>query len=504
MYKIIPLLLTCFFILNGQTKDQIKKQIINSGLTIEQAKKIANQRGLNYEDRDLEPYVDPLNDNNIPKNISFDDSVINKSENETEKSIISVNNQVADDLQYYGYNIFQADPTTFQSSTFGSIDPNYNIGPGYQIIVMLWGESQFRQEFIINREGYVFIPEVGQVFVNGLDLKSLEKKFFQILSKVYSTLNPSIGKPTTFMDVSLGELRPLRIIVLGELLQPGAYSVNPATSLSSSLYYFNGPSTFGSLREIRLIRKGKYIGDIDFYNYLLSGNVPNDIRLQMDDVIFIPPRGKTVTIKGQINRQGIYEVKEGENLNDLIKIAGNLSVSAYTKRAQISRIIPEKNRDEMGMDRMITDFNLLTQENIKIYDGDIIEIFSIGDIYSNYVSINSNSVLRPGKYQLTPGMKLQDLISLSDGLLMDAYMFKGHIKRLKDDLTFELISFNLEKLYEGDEDQNIELKFMDEIFIFNANELNNAYQNILLSGPVKRPGSYSLLSGGTISDLILL
>ena len=108
---------------------------------------------------------------------------------------------------------------------------------------MLWGESQFRQKFVIDREGYVFIPEIGQVFVNGLTLENLEKKFFQILSKVYSTLNPSSGKPTTFIDISLGDLRPLRIIILGEVEQPGSYSVSPSTSLSSSLYYFRGPTT---------------------------------------------------------------------------------------------------------------------------------------------------------------------------------------------------------------------------------------------------------------------
>ena len=126
--------------------------------------------------------------------------------------------------------------------------------------VFLWSA-----EFTVDREGYVFVPEVGQVFVNGLNLEALEKKFFQILSKVYSTLKPATGKPSTFMDISLGNLRPLRIIVLGEVGQPGAYSVSPSTSLSSSLYYFHGPTTMGSLRDIRLLRKNKLIGSIDFY-----------------------------------------------------------------------------------------------------------------------------------------------------------------------------------------------------------------------------------------------
>ena len=137
-----------------------------------------------------------------------------------------------------------------------------------------------------------------------------EKKIFQIYSKVYSTLNPATGNPTTFMDISLGNLRPLRIIVKGEVSQPVEYSVIPSTSLYSSLYYFKGPTTSGSLRDIRLIRNGQKIGSIDFYDYLLSGNIPNDFRLQGDDVVFIPKRGKTITIKGQINSESLSNKEE--------------------------------------------------------------------------------------------------------------------------------------------------------------------------------------------------
>ena len=235
MNKIISLLAAFVLIINAQTKNQINQQIINSGLTLEQAKEIANQQGLN-NNINSKIYVEPDNKDISSIDVLSNDTDLNESIDKQVKPSISIENQISNEVQYYGYNIFQGDPSIFQSSTFGTIDPNYNIGPGDKIIVMLWGESQFRQEFTINREGYVFLPEVGQIFVNGLDLKSLERKIFLILSKVYSTLNPELGKPTTFMDVSLGDLRPLRIIVLGELSQPGAYSVNPATSLSSSLF----------------------------------------------------------------------------------------------------------------------------------------------------------------------------------------------------------------------------------------------------------------------------
>ena len=156
---------------------------------------------------------------------------------------------------------------------------------------MLWGETQFRQVFKVDREGFVFIPEIGQVFVNGLNLNLLESKLFRVFSQSYASLNPKGTKATTFLDVSLGNLRPLRIQVIGEVSQPGAYTVSPSATLFSSLYYFKGPTNLGSLREIRLIRRGEVLTSIDFYNYLLNGKKTKDEKLQLDDVIFLSLNG---------------------------------------------------------------------------------------------------------------------------------------------------------------------------------------------------------------------
>ena len=246
---------------------------------------------------------------------------------------------------------------------------------------MLWGETQFRQKFKVDREGYIFIPDIGQVFVNGLTLEKLEKKIFKLLSKVYSSLKSSGGRGTTFLDISLGEVRPLRIMVLGDIAQPGAYSVSPATTLFTSLYYFAGPTSQGSLRDIQLIRNGKNIASVDFYNYLLTGKMVDDVRLQLDDVIFIPKRGKTISLYGEVNRQAIFEIKENEGLNQLLKMAGGLKNTAYLERAQIDRIVPFNERNEYWNDRVLEDFNLGSvindDKSLVLRDGDQIEIFSI-------------------------------------------------------------------------------------------------------------------------------
>ena len=240
-----------------------------------------------------------------------------------------------------------------------------------------------------------------------------------MFSQSYASLNPQGRTPTTFLDVSLGNLRPLRIQVLGEVAQPGAYTVSPSATLFSALYYFNGPTTMGSLRDIQLIRNGKKIASIDFYDYLLTGKKTKDQKLQLDDVIFIPRRLKTVSIYGGINRSGIYELKPKENLSDLVTIAGDLRFTAYLDRAQIDRVVPFENREEMGMDRMYTDVNLdqilKSEDGFLLQDGDRIQIYS-ADLRQNVVELRG-SVTRPGRYDIGDSLKLSELINKADSLM---------------------------------------------------------------------------------------
>ena len=408
-------------------------------------------------------------------------------------------------LRYYGYDIFKRDPAVFQASSVGAVDPDYLIGPGDEIIVMLWGETQFRQVLTVDREGFVFIPEIGQVFVNGLNLSLLESKLFKVLSQSYASLNPEGRKPTTFLDVSLGNLRPLRIQVLGEVAQPGAYTISPSATLFSTLYYFNGPTTLGSLRDIRLIRGGEEIASIDFYDYLLTGKTPEDQKLQLDDVIFIPKRMQTVAIEGEINRPGIYELKPSESLSDLISMAGDLKITAYLNRAQIDRIVPFEQREEIGMDRMFTDVNLeqlsRTKKPFPLQDGDRIQIFSVLDLRLNVVELQG-AVTRPGRYELGDAMRLSELIIKADSLLGDAYMDRVHVTRIKPDLSWQLIIIDLEKVLAGDPEHDIELQGLDVVRIYGTSEMAPP-DFVTIDGIIRSPGKYNFKTDMSLNDLIL-
>lgn len=525
MNKIILFNFLIFSLSFGQTAEQIKQAkdyIEQTGMSESQVREIAKSRG--YSDKQIDDayklaksqnagkgqgniieneIISPLVKNN-DKTVSNNNGKKIDSQKDINLKNIDDNQYKSEELPYFGYDIFNQDPELFQSLDVGAVDPDYLIGPGDEIILMLWGETQFRQLLSVDREGFIFIPEIGQVFVNGLNLNLLESKLFRVLSKSYSSLNPNNGKATTFLDISLGNLRPLRIQVIGEVSRPGAYTVSPSSTLFSALYYFNGPTKLGSLRDIKLIRGGEEIASIDFYNYLLTGKKIQDEKLQLDDIIYVPKRMKTVSIKGEINRSGIYELKANESLSDLIDISGGLKVSAYLNRAQIDRILPFNLRSELGMDRTLKDVNIedaINSDNIvNLYDGDKIEIFSIYSSRRNVVYI-SGAVGRPGSYDLGKELKLFDLIMKADSLVGDAYLDRVDIIRTMPDLKEELIKLNLSSAINGDPENNISLSALDRVRVYGTREMI-AKKSVVIKGHVKYPGIYPLIENMTLYDLI--
>ena len=537
MKKIVQIcLLTAMIsILTAQTPQQIKqaKQFAKkTGMTENEVKEAARQRGFSEQEiskaiqkeKKVQDATAGISKESYKQNrgeklkeISKETLKVNKTEKTEDETNDFKNNElkilkdenIANSVSpsnYFGYDIFKRDPSLFQSTSTGAVDPNYLIGPGDEIIVMLWGETQFRQLVEVDREGFVFIPEIGQVFVNGLNLKLLESKFFRVFSQSYASLNPQGRAPTTFLDISLGNLRPLRIQVLGEVAQPGAYTISPSATLFSSLYYFNGPTTLGSLRDVQLIRNGEKVTSIDFYDFLLTGKKIKDQNLQLDDVIFIPPRSKTVLITGEINRSGIYELKPDEDLEDLISLAGGLKISAYLDRAQIDRIIPFKDREELGMERIFKDVNLnqileFGQEYL-VQDGDMIEIYPVFDNRQNIVEI-TGAIKRPGKYDLGKSLRLSQLIKKADNTLGDAYRSRIDIIRTQPDLTKKLIILDLEKAINGDYENDILLESSDIVKVYSKSKMINE-KFVTITGNVKYPGLFPLMKNMKVNDLIFI
>lgn len=406
-------------------------------------------------------------------------------------------------LDYFGYDIFKNTPAAFEPNAVGPVDPGYLLGPGDGIRLAVWGEAEFQYELGIDNQGTVFIPKAGKVFVLGTPLNMLQEKLKNQLSKYYSGL--SSDPPTTFMDVSVTKLRPLRIFVMGEVKQPGGYTISSYATVFNALYAVGGPLVRGTLRNVRVLRDNKIVAVVDLYDYLLRGDQTSDVRLQNNDVVFIPPRGRTVSIRGDVRRPAVYELKENENLLALLNYAGGLLSTAYLDHAQIDRVKPFAERVKGSDDRLVVDINLnaLSEaqgRDIVLTDTDAVQVFSILDDQRNFVSIQG-PVRRPGRYELGEIRTLRDLLTAAEGLKPEAYTAKGDLERIHPDGTREFLTFDVAKVLQGGEEHDIALFPRDGIRIYSIHEIEFP-RTVSISGHVKFPATIPYADSLTLYDLV--
>lgn len=528
------LAITCLLIilsaLNAQTKQQVidkaKKEGINTeseidsalaeqNMTETQARKLAKQYGMDY-DQFLSEYILTGKSSGKPqqtpskklkktgettKVVRPDTSQLQKQAKKESKNIEDKSDK--DKLTYYGYNLFDNIPNAFQPEAVGPIDPGYLIGPGDVLRLYMWGEVEFQYELTVTTDGNIFIPTVGQVFVLGVPYEDLKDKLKNYLSKFYEGLTKD--SPTVFLDVSIAKLKPLKIFVLGEVNNPGGYNIGGYSTVFNALYSIGGPLKSGSLRDIKVIRNNKLLTEIDLYDYLLTGKVKNDERLQSNDLIFIPPRGKTVAIKGEVKRPAIYEMKEGESLKTLIEYAGGLKNTAFMERAQVNRIIPFDERDkDLKLQRKLIDVNLSQIQNgnkkFNLVDGDTVTIFPIIDKMENFVEIEG-AVYRPGTYELSTVPTLKKLVEEANGPLPEAYYKKVDIMRTKPNENYEFFTVNLRKALNNNLEHNITLQERDQVKIYSIHEIEKR-RFVSIGGFVKEPISVPYADSLTLYDMI--
>ena len=408
-------------------------------------------------------------------------------------------------LEYFGYGIFKQVPAAFEPSAVGPVDPGYLLGAGDVLRLTVWGQAEFQYELEVDREGRVFIPNVGQVFALGTPLNQLQQKFKLVLSKYYSGLATSPQR--TFMDVTITKLRPLRVFVMGEVKQPGGYTISSYATVFNALYAVGGPLVRGSLRDVRVIRDNQVVANVDLYDYLLRGDKTSDVRLQNNDIIFIPTRGRTVSIRGEIRRPGIYELKGKEDLRSLIDFSGGLLTAAYLDNAQIDRIKPFDQRKKETDDKIVVDFNL--GEAMKsggvataLYDADELEILSVLNEKKNYVRIEG-SVWRPGRFELGEIKTVRKLVKAAEGVLPKTFLERAHLIRFNDDrITTRIIPFDLGQVL-SDPAKDMNLAPQDMLVVFGQEVTEIIDKSIEIFGQVKKPGKFALRDNMTLTDLIV-
>ena len=352
----------------------------------------------------------------------------------------------------FGYDLFIDAPTTFAPATDIPIPPDYIIGPGDNIKIIYFGNKNQKTTLQVNREGEIFFPELGPISVAGLTFSEMKKSINEIVSKQF------IG---TQINISLGELRSINVFLLGEVFQPGLYTISSLSTLTNAIFSSGGIRSKGSLRNIQLKRKGQVISTFDFYDLLLQGDTSKDSTLMPGDVIFIPPVSKTVAIAGEVRRAGIYELKDDETIEDLIRFSGSFTPKADLKSIEIQSIDTGNNGFTLN------EFNFISsgKEDRALKNGDLINIFPVIDSMNNAVLISGHAQ-KPGFYPWKKGLSLGDIIQSASDLLPLTDINFGLIKR-EDEInrSFDVIQFDLDHVFSG-ESKEILLQEKDEIIFF--------------------------------------
>ena len=405
----------------------------------------------------------------------------------------------------FGLDFFQQGTSQFDANLSGPVDANYRVGPGDRLVLVLTGDVEQSYNLDVTREGFVVIPQVGQLWVNNLTLAELENVLYSRLGRVYSGVRRGPGATTHFY-ITPARLRSNQIYVVGDVARPGSYRISSAGTALSALYAARGPTENGSMRQIEIRRGAGKVDVLDVYDYLLKGDASHDVRLQNGDRVFVPIHGARVRIVGEVARPATYEMKQGETLADALRFAGGFTATAGRRRVQIERILPPSERGVAGRDRVVTDvvsdeFSAGTGPSIAIQAGDVIRVFPIASRVRNRIVVRGD-VWTPGTQGITPGMKISDAIRLAGGVKPDAYLGQILITRLQPDSTRIQLRAALRDTT-GVVINDFPVHEDDEIRVFSITEFRpNRY--VAINGAVRKSGQYPYREGMTVRDLVLL
>jgi protein involved in polysaccharide export with SLBB domain len=393
-------------------------------------------------------------------------------------------------LRQFGYSLFASEVSTFAPVGNVPVGDGYIVGPGDELNVILWGRVNQTLDFEVQRDGTILVPQLGPLQVAGLTFEQARK-----------LIEGRVGQITGVrVDVTMGRLRTIQVFVVGEVKEPGAYTVSALSHVSNALAAAGGITRVGSLRDVQLRRGGRIIRAIDLYQFLMHGQTANDVRLEPQDVIFVPVTGPVAGVVGDVKRPAIYELgRRSEDLSTVLGLAGGINAFGYADRIQVERIENHQRRIVLDLD-----FEALSSRRFRVEDGDLIKVFPVLPQRQNAVTLSGN-VNRPGNYEWTPGMRVDDLVTKGEGIGDNTFMQYALIRRIEGPARkVHFIPVNLgQALRDGDSGADLTLRPHDELTVYNATEMHDA-PVVRISGEVRRPGAYPLNEGMDVGDLIHL
>lgn len=499
---------------------QLRDRIGASGLTQEQIR--ARLRAAGYPDSLLDPYLGNF-DPNKPVTTGSDVleavrvlGLVSSADADSLRLLTDSAQHIADSLRsdslsdtsrvlkVFGLALFHRSTSLFEPSLAGPVDDNYRLGPGDGLVLILTGDVEIAHELQVTREGFVAIPQVGQLNVANLTMAQLQDLLYTRLGKVYSGVRRGPGGTTRF-SVSVANLRSVQIFVAGDVARPGSFSQSAAGTALSALYSAGGPTENGSFRRVEIRRAGRLVDSLDIYDYLLRGDNSHDARLENGDVVFVPVRGTQVKVTGEVVRPAIYELKSGETLQDLLRSAGGFEATALRRRVQIDRILPPLERGTRGRDRVVIDlpsdqFADGFGPAFPMAPGDSVMVFPVAERRRSLITVTGN-VWTPGPVGYANGMTLAQAILLAGGPKPDVYLDQILITRLQSDSTrLQLRARFLDST--GAVAQDLPLREDDEITVFSRSTFR-PLRYVALNGAVRKPGRVTYREGLTLRDALL-
>ncbi len=462
----------------GMTDDQV--QALQKRITDIRTKDGTNTNGNNLDGIDTSTQKVGNNASNRKLNFITDTSSIIRQRNLKD---------IYDGLKpkIFGADLFKDKNIKFEPNLKIATPLNYIVGPEDQILINVYGKSVANWKLDVSSEGNINIPGIGLLNVSG---KTIEHATNLIKERLKAS-NYALGNGTS-VQVNLGNIRSIKVIIIGQAFRPGTYTLPSLATVFNALYAAGGPAENGSFRLIQVIRNNKVVSHFDLYDFLTKGEQKNNLTLQDQDVIQIPTYRNRVELFGEVKIPGLFETLPGETLNDLLKFSGGFNEQAYTSKIKVVQVSDQQKK---LTDVLENDFQAYTPIR-----GDKYIIEKILNRYENRVTI-SGAVFRPGEYELQKGITVSGLIANAAGLKEDAFEGRGNITRLKPDNTKELISFSLKDIV-NKKTPDIFLQREDSVRIVSIFDLRDKYK-VTIQGEVRKPGKFAYKDSMTVQDLII-
>lgn len=490
----------------GKTQKEIATELMRRGVTKEQIERIREKyeseqsgqsttNGKEDERSRQRKSQSQMNDN--VKGIRATDRVnqtqmVEQNDSIEEEALMLDREKKEDPVnQIFGHNIFTNPNLTFEPNVNVATPADYRLGPGDEVIIDVWGASETTIRQTISPEGSILVNNLGPVYLNGKTITEANEFLKDEFARIYSGVSGNM--PSTQVKLTLGDTRSIQVNVMGEVVVPGTYTLSSFASVFHALYRAGGVNKIGSLRNIKVVRNGKAIANLDVYDFIMQGKMKDDIRLQDGDVILVDPYMSLVQILGKVKRPMFYELKPTETAENLLSYAGSFTGDAYKKAIRVIR--------KTGRGQQIYNVDDTDYAHFRMDDGDVVTVDSVLQRFENRVEIRG-AVYRSGLYQMNGDVNtVKALIAKAEGVRGDAFLNRAILDREHDDLTHEIIRIDVKGLLNGTV-PDIPLQKNDVIYIPSIHDLQEE-ETLTIHGEVANPGTYLYSENMTIEDLVL-